>query len=211
MSDHELLVDALCADPLARVRWQSGLRACIGASACLLGEKVRHDGDHRLARLVATLLPQVAVLVPLCPEVAIGLGVPRPTLQRVRLADGTDIVRGNTQRALIVSDRLDQYAVSVVQNNRLHGYVFKARSPSCAPGNAPVFNEQDVQIDTGWGRYAERLRAAYPGMPMCDEEALVTLAQAAAFVVACYRYAALDAPPDPAVSSPPRRARSSAG
>lgn len=208
MSDHDFLVDALCADPLARVPWQSGLRVRIGASACLLGEKVRYDGDHRLARLVATLLPPVAVLVPLCPEVAIGLGVPRPAIQRVRLADGTDIVRGSAQRALIISDRLDQYAAFVAQNTRLHGYVFKARSPSCAPGNAPVFNEQDVQIDTGWGRYAERLRAAYPDMPIRDEEALATLAQVTAFLVACYRYAALDAPPDPAVSSPAHRARS---
>jgi uncharacterized protein YbbK (DUF523 family) len=190
MIARDLIIDALRRDPAIALYWNGGGRARIGVSACLLGEKVRYDGDDRRHNLVAALLPMLAEVVSLCPEVAIGLGVPRPTIQRVRLADGTDLVRGVEQRELLVGDRLDDYADAILREHRLHGYVFKARSPSCAPGNAPVFDDNDVLLGQGWGRYAGRLRKALPQAPMCDEEALATVGHLTAFIVDCYRVAA---------------------
>ena len=185
-----LLVETLCADPLAAPLWHAGFRAHIGVSACLMGEKVRYDGDHRRSNMIATMLPLAARMVPLCPEVAIGMGVPRPTIQRVRLADGREVVRGTTEHLLDVTARLDDYAAQVSATTLLHGYIFKARSPSCGPGNAPLFDEQGVQIGVASGRYAEQVRRMLADAPMCDEEALTTLSEVADFVTACYRYAA---------------------
>ena len=55
----------------------------LGVSACLLGDEVRYDGDHkRDAFLVDTLGPFVE-WVPVCPEVEVGLGVPRPAIRLV--------------------------------------------------------------------------------------------------------------------------------
>lgn len=193
MLGRDFLVEAIRADPAARALWDAGVRARIGVSACLLGERVRYDGDHRRAPLLAALLPLVAEVVPLCPEVAIGMGVPRPTIQRVRLADGREVVRGVDDHALDVTRKLDDYAAQVAAAGVFHGYVFKARSPSCGPGNAPLFDEQDVQVGVAPGRYAGQLRQAFPGAPMCDEEALLTAGQLAGFVVACYRHAAAGA------------------
>jgi len=52
-------------------------------SACLLGDEVRYDGGHkRDAFLVDTLGPFVE-WVPVCPEVEVGLGVPRPAIRLV--------------------------------------------------------------------------------------------------------------------------------
>ena len=186
--DH--LIDALRADPLTAPLWNAGFRARIGVSACLMGEKVRYDGSDRRSNNVALVLPLVTDVVALCPEVAIGMGVPRPAIQRVRLDDGREIVRGIDDRTLDVTARLDDYAAQISRDNTLHGYVFKARSPSCGPGNAPLFDERDAQIGVAPGRYAERLRHAFPGAPMCDEDALVTMGNVAGFVMACYRHAA---------------------
>lgn len=188
MLARDFLVEMLRGDPAARAAWDAGLRARIGVSACLLGERVRHDGGHRRVALVADLLPGVATLVPLCPEVAIGLGVPRPTIQRVRLADGSEIVRGIGDRSQDVTQRLDDYAAQVAREQApFSGYIFKARSPSCAPANAPLFDENDVQAGTAWGRYAEGIRRAFPRIPVCHEEQLATVGALAGFVVACYR------------------------
>lgn len=182
----DTLVAALEQDPHARALWRAGVRPRVGVSACLVGERVRYDGDHRRVATVADGLAMLVELQPLCPEVAIGLGVPRPTIQRVRLADGREIVRGIVDRRLDVTAALDGYAAEVARAP-LQGYVFKARSPSCAPGNAPLLDEDDVQLGTAWGRYAEGLRAAWPGVPMADEESIAEPGALIAFVLACYR------------------------
>ena len=49
----------------------------IGISACLLGEKVRFDGGHKQDRFVTGTLTRFISFVPVCPEVDVGMGVPR--------------------------------------------------------------------------------------------------------------------------------------
>lgn len=49
----------------------------IGVSACLLGEQVRYDGGHKRNPFLLAELARHVSFVPLCPEVGIGLGVPR--------------------------------------------------------------------------------------------------------------------------------------
>ncbi|HSN14400.1 MAG TPA: DUF523 domain-containing protein, partial [Anaeromyxobacteraceae bacterium] len=53
----------------------------VGISACLLGRAVRWDGrDKRADALLRTLGPRVT-WVPVCPEVELGLGVPREPIR----------------------------------------------------------------------------------------------------------------------------------
>ena len=73
----------------------AGPRARILVSACLLGERVRYAG--RDARSGSALLDRWQAegrVVPFCPEVAAGLGVPRPAAEirdgRVRDREGHD-------------------------------------------------------------------------------------------------------------------------
>ncbi|MFZ5724386.1 MAG: DUF523 domain-containing protein [Pseudomonadota bacterium] len=175
-------------DPQLLAWRQAGVRPRVGVSACLLGERVRYDGEHRRIALVADALRDLVELVPLCPEVAIGLGVPRPAIQRVLLDDGSEVVRGVVDRTQDVTTALRGYAQQVARTVILHGYVFKARSPSCAPGNTPLFDEGDAIVGAAWGAYAEALRQAFPALPVCDEETLAR--DFSGFVAACYRRAA---------------------
>lgn len=48
----------------------------IAISACLLGENVRFNGGHKQSQLCSQTLADYFDFVPLCPEVAIGLGIP---------------------------------------------------------------------------------------------------------------------------------------
>ena len=57
-------------------------KACIGVSACLIGERVRYDGDHKRNSFVSDVLAAAFDVVPICPEVAVGMGVPRPAIRR---------------------------------------------------------------------------------------------------------------------------------
>ena len=53
----------------------------IGISSCLLGQKVRFDGGHKRDRYLTDVLGQWLTWVPVCPELEIGLGIPRPTIR----------------------------------------------------------------------------------------------------------------------------------
>jgi uncharacterized protein YbgA (DUF1722 family) len=57
----------------------------IGISSCLLGHKVRYDGGHKKDSLVTGVLSQFMTFVPVCPEVEVGMPVPRPAVRLVRL------------------------------------------------------------------------------------------------------------------------------
>lgn len=102
-------------------------------SACLLGEPVRYDGRSKsgahpaLARWLAE-----GRVVPVCPEVAGGLGVPRPPAERgadgrVRREDGTDVTAAFVAGAAA--------AVALARAEGCVLAVLKARSPSCGIGS----------------------------------------------------------------------------
>ena len=75
-------------------------RPRLGVSACLLGQEVRFDGGHKRHRFITDTLAQYVDLVPVCPEVEMGLGIPRPTLRLVRdPTDGPRAVRGISHQA----------------------------------------------------------------------------------------------------------------
>jgi uncharacterized protein YbbK (DUF523 family) len=56
----------------------------VGVSACLTGEQVRYDGGHKRNAFLLEDLGRYVRFVPVCPEVGIGLGIPRETLHPVR-------------------------------------------------------------------------------------------------------------------------------
>ena len=58
-------------------------RPRVGVSSCLLGHQVRFDGGHKRQAFLLDDLAGFVDLVPVCPEVEMGLGVPRETLRLV--------------------------------------------------------------------------------------------------------------------------------
>ncbi len=53
----------------------------IGISSCLIGEKVRYDGGHKLDVYIMENLGKYAELVPVCPEVECGMPAPREAMR----------------------------------------------------------------------------------------------------------------------------------
>jgi uncharacterized protein YbbK (DUF523 family) len=145
----------------------------IGISSCLLGEPVRYDGDHKLNLLITSQLQDIFEFRHFCPEVAIGLGVPRDPIQLVHTARGIR-VRGVQNPALDVTSKLDGYGKRVATDYAdICGYIFKARSPSCGTAGVATWTEQGLENGTnGTGVYAAALIEAIPGLPVTDEERL---------------------------------------
>ena len=159
------------------MRGASPAKVRLGVSACLLGEKVRYDGGHkRDAFLVDTLGPFVE-WVPVCPEVELGLGIPRPTIRLVGEASAPRLVVEKTGEDLTA--RMHRFArarTADLDALGLDGYVLKRASPSCGLHRVRVWNERGEPGSDGRGLFAQELVDRFPLLPVEEEGRLADAA-----------------------------------
>lgn len=156
---------------LPRGTWDR--RICIGISSCLLGENVRYDGRHKHYPALAEELGKRFELIPVCPEVEVGMGVPR---ERVRLEGSpeTPSMFGVESR-IDWTERMNRYATQRADQlvrTGIAGFVLKKNSPSCGLTGAPVFDSQGHSVECGRGLFADALAKRLPLLPLEDEERL---------------------------------------
>lgn len=160
----------------------SSLKIPVAISACLLGEPVRYDGRDKFCPQLIDKLQQHFMLVAICPEVEIGMGVPRPPIQLVQDSTGVR-ARGVRDPSRDVTDLLASYGHDVaIMQPELCGYVFKARSPSCGLGSTPLFDINGHLIGKTNGVYANAILITLNALPVADEEQLRVDASVEEFV-----------------------------
>ena len=149
-------------------------RIPIGISSCLLGEAVRYDGGHKRNDYIRETLARHFDLQPFCPEVAAGLGVPRPAVRLVQTASGVRAL-GVQDPDLDVTERLQASAEAQRGwHAGLCGYLLKKDSPSCGMARVRRYGEGREQPERdGVGLYAERLMANFPLLPVEEEGRLM--------------------------------------
>ncbi|WP_455212659.1 DUF523 domain-containing protein [Kaarinaea lacus] len=157
-------------------------RITIGVSSCLLGHKIRYDGNDKLNTIVENIICKHFHCIPLCPEFAVGLGVPRDPVQLVQTGDSIRVF-GVGNPSLEITALLQQYADFVCDVlPEISGYVFKARSPSCGLVDTPIFNKNGCEIATGRGAYARQIILRKQALPVIDETRLIEPARRAEFI-----------------------------
>ncbi len=149
----------------------SGKSIRIGISSCLLGQRVRYDGGHKRDRFVTDVLETFVEWVPLCPEVELGLGIPRPTIRLERVAEGTTrLVMPSTGEDL--TSRMKAWAeerVEVLSALDLCGYILKKDSPSCGMERVNIYRLNQAPARAGSGMFAEVLLRKAPDLPVEEE------------------------------------------
>ena len=121
-------------------------------SACLLGFPTAYDGDARPWAELIALAARVWV-VPICPEVAGGLPVPRPPAEIVG-GDGDDVLEGRARVVMVTGEdvteaylRGAECALEAARRHTITTAILKQRSPSC--GSTCIYD----------GTHSGRLRA----------------------------------------------------
>jgi uncharacterized protein YbgA (DUF1722 family)/uncharacterized protein YbbK (DUF523 family) len=139
----------------------------LGVSQCLLGESVRFDGGHKRNRYLTDVLSEYIEFRPVCPEVAIGLGIPRKPVRLVVMGEETR-VRGIDNPDLDVTDALVEQAELAVQlMPDICGYVFMQNSPSCGAHGMKRYRTNGFSMDNkGRGAYAKRFMELMPLLPV---------------------------------------------
>lgn len=162
------------------------MRPRIGVSSCLLGEQVRFNGGHSRSRFLSDELGPHVDWVPMCPEMAIGLGTPRETL-RLTLKERLVNRSGTADHTAAVA--------ALPLPVGLDGYVLKAKSPTCGLHRIPRYRDNGQPADRhGRGVFAQRLTVAFPLLPVEEEGRLNDPVLREAFVeraFACARLRAL--------------------
>lgn len=146
-------------------------RLRIGVSSCLCGRSVRYDGSDKRDHWLMDRLAAFSDLEPFCPEEV--LGVPREPVSLHRQADGRLRVLGNqtrTDRTAELADFAEEHLRSL-DLDALDGWVFKARSPSCAVHPVEVL-EDGRPTGRAPGRFAATVAERCSWLPMVDEEDL---------------------------------------
>jgi uncharacterized protein YbbK (DUF523 family) len=144
----------------------------VGLSRCLLGDAVRYDGDSRPSLVVIEQLGDLFDLVAVCPEVEAGLAVPRPPVQLTGSIDRPRMT-GRDDRDLDVTELMLAYCNSrPAELNRLSGFVFKSRSPSCGLHSTPVYINGECVTETSTGLFVRAMTAVYPELPVIEESSL---------------------------------------
>jgi uncharacterized protein YbgA (DUF1722 family)/uncharacterized protein YbbK (DUF523 family) len=108
--------------------------------------------------------------VPLCPEVEIGLGVPRPTLRLERRGDDVRMVV--TESGEDLTGRIRSWAQGAAERiaaAELDGYVLKKGSPSCGMERVKVYDENGAPARGGRGLFAAALMERLPLLPVEEE------------------------------------------
>ena len=136
-------------------------RPRVVVSACLGFAAVRYSGELIPDKVVAALKEHVD-FVPVCPEVEIGLGVPRPVVRLVRGEEGPRMVQPKTGEDL--TERMRAFSQRFLQGlGEVEGFLLKNRSPSCALKDAKRYAhaEGGGVVGKGPGLFAQAVEEAF--------------------------------------------------
>lgn len=148
---------------------EAGAPILIGVSSCLLGQAVRFDSGHKKDDFVTGSLSRFVEFVPVCPEVEVGMSIPRPAIRLERRGEEIRLV--DPKHGIDHTDAMRRYAerrVSEVERLDLCGWILKKDSPSCGMERVRVY-AKGAPSKSGRGLFAEALLARLPLLPVEEE------------------------------------------
>lgn len=148
----------------------------IGVSSCLLGEEVRFDGGHKKDAFLAHELARHVEWAPVCPELEVGMGVPREAVRLIQHAGSDDerstrMVGTKSGKDWTEAMRsFSQARVKSLEKLRLSGYVLKSKSPSCGKEGVKAYSPSGRLLEKNdQGLFAKALMEHFPLLPVEEE------------------------------------------
>lgn len=162
----------------------------VGISSCLLGNEVRFDGGHKHDRYITGTLGRFFNFVPVCPELEVGMGLPRESVN----------LRGDVNAPLMIgnktgedwTDRMSKFnekRSDQLARFDLRGYLLKKNSPSCGMTRVKLYPLKGGQPERkARGMWADTLISKNPLMPVEEEGRLHDIPLRENFIVRVFAY-----------------------
>jgi uncharacterized protein YbgA (DUF1722 family)/uncharacterized protein YbbK (DUF523 family) len=149
-------------------------RPTLVLSKCLALDACRYNGQLIRAPFVLQLMPFVE-LSPVCPEVELGLGVPRPPIRLVRRGESLQLYQPDTRRD-VTHDMEDFTERFIGGLGDVDGFILKSRSPSCGIKDTKVYGGADdtQPLGRGAGLFGGAVLERFPRAAVEDEGRLTS-------------------------------------
>jgi uncharacterized protein YbbK (DUF523 family)/uncharacterized protein YbgA (DUF1722 family) len=160
------------------------LSRCLGVEACRYnGKMIREDFIHHLSSYVK--------IRPVCPELEIGLGVPREPIRILAGDGGRTLVQPATGHDL--TQRMTTFSQSFLGTLReVDGFILKSRSPSCGIRDTKIHDaDQETVLERGAGIFAAAVLEHFPDAAVEDEKRLRNRVRREQFLTRLYALAGL--------------------
>ncbi len=138
-------------------------------SKCLGFDSCRYDGSRIDTPFVDRLKDHVTFR-PVCPEVGIGLGVPRKPIRIVSSNGANTLYQPAT--GMDFSEPMRDFVGSFLDSlTEVDGFLLKSRSPSCGLGDAKIHDgfEEGARTFKGRGFFGGAVLERFAGLPIEDE------------------------------------------
>lgn len=116
-------------------------------------------------------LAQWVTFKPVCPEMSIGLSVPRPALRLVQTNEGYIRMRFSHEPGEDITDKMTEFTTPYIRGlSTLSGFIVCAKSPSCGMERVRLYDEMGNRgRKEGTGLFTGALMEAYPWLPVEED------------------------------------------
>jgi uncharacterized protein YbbK (DUF523 family)/uncharacterized protein YbgA (DUF1722 family) len=148
-------------------------RPTVVVSRCLCGARCRWDGDSSPSSFVREL-KQYARVIPACPELEIGLGVPRDRIILVRRSKSVELYQSSSGMRL--AQKMHTFTRRFLREcGEIDGFILKHKSPSCGLRGVKLYSSTDPDAAftrKGVGLFAAEAMRLYPHAAFADDDRL---------------------------------------
>jgi len=161
----------------------------MGIGACLAGKAVRYNGQTKSANNHVRDITEAFEMRSFCPEMGIGMGVPRAPIHLVGTPENVRALDVETH-SHDYTDQLAGYAETVLElAPELCGYILVKGSPSCGYDRVKRYADNGYGIASDLkGVFATALSRVDPLMPLEDDGRLNDPGLRESFVTRAYTY-----------------------
>jgi len=163
----------------------------VGVSSCLLGEAVRYDGGHKLHSVIVDIIGPKVEWVLVCPEMEMGLGVPREPLNLIGDPDSPLLLGLETGRDWTLEmAELARRKIDTLKFSGLDGFIFKKSSPSCGIDDVKIYKDVSLGdfVPNGTGVFATLFLKEFRDLPLTDEGKLSNVEDCCKFLKKIYQH-----------------------
>ncbi len=141
-------------------------------SECLTGANVRYNGELLNYDWIKTFRKHIRILK-VCPEMEIGLGVPRPPIWSISSPFGHRLIQPDTGKD--ITPKMSSFSKKFLsKHSTVDGFLLKSRSPSCGLDKVKLYAGADRAPVIGYtvGQFTRKVLETYPELPVSDERIL---------------------------------------
>jgi uncharacterized protein YbbK (DUF523 family) len=139
----------------------------IAVSACLLGRNVRYDGKNKFANIEKYFHSDTFELTPICPEVEMGLSIPRPPIEIIN--HGTIKLVQVDDHTIDLTNQMKTWFQTIHQHlSQFSGFILKSKSPSCGKQTTPHHNRNNKSTPSD-GMFVHLLKDNFQKPNIIDE------------------------------------------